>query len=302
VIFTLSIDLDPLQCYAKIYGLEFPQGPDPLVAPALERFIELCQELGIKGTIFVVGQTLQEERLANWVKSAFQAGHEIANHSYSHPYELSHLAVGEIKNEIEQTNAAVESVTGRRPRGFRAPGYLLGKHALGVLEELDFTYDSSVLPSPFYQGLKALVRAVLDLSGKKSQSLPGSFSESLAPTRPYRPDVKNPWRRGGANLLEIPIGTLGRLPLLGGVLSLAGEGLSSLLGAMAARGAFVHLQLHAADLVDIHSDHLPKELGLQPDFKIPWQKKARAITAFLRNLSSSHRPMTLSQVAETLSG
>ena len=67
MILSVSMDLDPLWCYQKIYGLDAldpidnPDMPDPVCATATSRFLELCDSLGVKGTLFVVGKSLQDK-------------------------------------------------------------------------------------------------------------------------------------------------------------------------------------------------------------------------------------------------
>lgn len=302
MIFCLSLDLDPLSCYESLYGLpRTPAGDERLLPLAIERYLGLTAELGIRGTLFAIGETLRDKATARALAEAARAGHEIGCHSFSHPYDLSHWERDRIAEEISRANRAIAEVVGATPVGFRAPGYLLGGRIVGVLESLGMLYDSSILPAPAYQGVKAAARAWLRLRGISSASAPAVLRESLAPGRPYRPHPLEPWRRGRARILELPIGTLLGVPLLGGWLALAGPGTARWLGALAAQKAYIHLELHAADLADVVSDGLPPPLAIQPDFKIPWPRKLKSLLAFARGLQESHRALKLEQLAKTLS-
>ena len=70
---SVSMDLDPLWCYRKIFGLDLPQSehePDPVTTLATERFCDLMDTIGIRGTIFVVGVTLEQPSAAAAIKKA----------------------------------------------------------------------------------------------------------------------------------------------------------------------------------------------------------------------------------------
>jgi peptidoglycan-N-acetylglucosamine deacetylase len=53
-------------------------------------------------------------------RAAVEAGHEIANHSYTHPH-LKTLDDATVQKEISETNAAIKQATGRAPVWFWAP-------------------------------------------------------------------------------------------------------------------------------------------------------------------------------------
>ena len=54
------------------------------------------------------------------VKLLHEAGHEIQNHSDSHPH-LTNLSKSEIQTELEQCNTKIHSITGIRPTLMRPP-------------------------------------------------------------------------------------------------------------------------------------------------------------------------------------
>jgi peptidoglycan-N-acetylglucosamine deacetylase len=94
----VSIDVDPIPCYYRIHGL----GPAPaelrdtVARRALPRFAELLARRGIAATFFVVGEDIDPGALGARARAAralylelSRAGHELGNHSYSHPYDLA---------------------------------------------------------------------------------------------------------------------------------------------------------------------------------------------------------------------
>ena len=100
MIWSVSVDLDGLGCYAAIHGLslrldERAQRAVPEVA--LQRFCELFQGLGVRATFFAIGREAAIAPAS--LKAAAGAGHEIGSHSYGHDYALSRRT----REEITQT-------------------------------------------------------------------------------------------------------------------------------------------------------------------------------------------------------
>lgn len=303
MILSVTIDLDPLWCYREIYGLEQSESAraaDPVTRVATRRFCELASSLGFSGTLFVVGRELGDSKACAEVRRAHQKGHEVANHTFSHRYDLSRSTPEVIQEEISTGAAAIQEVCGVKPLGFRAPGYLLGSRILVQAAAAGALYDSSVLPSPVYQGIKAAAVSLLGVMGKPTGAILGNPREAFSPARPYRPDLGRPWKRGQGALLELPISSLLGIPLIGSVLVAMGSRLVPYLAALASRAGFVNLELHGVDLMDLATDGLDPALGVQPDLKVPWQKKADAIATFIRSLLQTHRPLPLHEAAALL--
>ncbi len=295
----ITMDLDPLSCYSRLYGLpDVANATDPVLTKAPERLAQLLDPIGAKATFFVVGNTLEQHEHASAIAGMARQGFEISNHTWSHPYELSRMAPAEIDAEIYRGAQAIEKICGQAPVGFRAPGYLLGQHVLGRLILQHVAYDASVLPSPGYQAIKAFAMALLKIGNKNTSAILGDPRESLAPSAPYRPDSEKPWRRGTAKLVELPISRLGPLPLTGSVLSLTQRAGAWFLARSLSRNDFVHLELHGVDLLDINSDGIDPALATQPDLRISWKRKASAIGAFISELVRTHEPVTLWQAAD----
>lgn len=85
--------------------------------PAL---LELLDRRGAKATFFVKGM-LAEER-AELVREIVARGHSIANHSHTHPSGTFWCALpSQVRNEVERCNRALQTLTGAKPRWFRAP-------------------------------------------------------------------------------------------------------------------------------------------------------------------------------------
>ncbi len=82
---------------------------------------ELISILGkykIKATFFVVGSWV--DKYPESVKQLSNAGHEIHNHSNSHPH-MPQLSVMQMTEEIDTCNRKIAAITGKKPILFRAP-------------------------------------------------------------------------------------------------------------------------------------------------------------------------------------
>ncbi len=83
-----------------------------------EILIEILGKHNIKTTFFVVGEWV--DKFPDKVKALYHAGHEIQNHSNTHPH-LSKLSKEKIAEEINQCNDKIQAICGARPTLMRPP-------------------------------------------------------------------------------------------------------------------------------------------------------------------------------------
>ena len=110
------------------------------------RILELLAERGIASTWFVPGHTL--ETFPDSTAAILAGGHEIGCHGWFHE-DAATLARGEERELLERCAAAVERVTGARPRGWRAPYWSLGPASLELIEAAGFVYESSLMADDY---------------------------------------------------------------------------------------------------------------------------------------------------------
>ncbi len=298
---SISIDLDALEHYHRIHGLpERPPAEDPVYGKAVERFGELCDRLGVRGTAFCVGLNLADARAAAAVRRLAEAGHELANHSLSHDYALARRRPAEIAAEIEGGASAIAAAGGTRPVGFRAPGYTLSPALVGALAAQGYRYDSSAFPAlPYYLG-KAAVMGALALTRRPSEAILDRPRVLAAPRRPYRPRPDEPYARGELPLLELPVATgLLGFPLTGTFVTTLPAWALRLARAGTARRPLLAFELHGVDLLDA-SDASPALAARQRDLRVPAAEKARRLERFVRALGDREW-LTLAAAAERLS-
>jgi peptidoglycan-N-acetylglucosamine deacetylase len=100
---------------AKAVALTFDDGPDPQWTPQI---LEVLKQKKVPATFFVVGQNVNR---ASWLlKRIVQDGHELGNHTYTHP-NLGAVPKQVTDLELTTNERLVESITGRQMRLWRAP-------------------------------------------------------------------------------------------------------------------------------------------------------------------------------------
>ena len=305
---SVSVDLDALGCYWRIHALpgEPPQEVrHAILRRCLPRFVELFARSGIKATFFVVGRDLVDDREGRGLLSELAAaGHELASHSFTHPYDLVRLPRSEIADEIDRAHDVIASCAGRPPVGFRAPGYEISAAVIDLLCERSYRYDSSAFSSIPYYGAKAAIMAAMRIRGTPSGSHLGSPLALTAPTVPYHPAAGAPYRRGSLPILELPIAVspLLRLPVFGTSLITAPAWLRRRLVASVLRRPFFNLELHGIDLADAGADQIPAELiARQPDLRRSLGTKLAALEATFSDVHAAGATVrTLAQAATAL--
>ena len=148
---SISIDMDPVWHYlnARGYNTMASTNLNAVYDNALPRFLELFDQYGIKATFFIVGKDAIKPENKLLIRKIVKRGHEVANHTYNHYQHFSNLSYEEKKYEIEETDKILSDITGDKVSGFRAPGWGINSEVLNLLEDLGYSYDSSVFSSSF---------------------------------------------------------------------------------------------------------------------------------------------------------
>ncbi|HUN70545.1 MAG TPA: polysaccharide deacetylase family protein [Burkholderiales bacterium] len=109
------------------------------VRAGLPRLLAMLERRGIAATVFVTA--IDAVRHADAIRALRDAGHEIA----SRGTDLTPLPLlkERERDALAQARDTLARVTGKPPKGFRAPAGELGPQSLRLLAELGFAYDSS---------------------------------------------------------------------------------------------------------------------------------------------------------------
>jgi len=137
----------PLPVEGREIAFVIEDGPLPQTTPLL---LDALKKLGMKATFAVTGKNV----LANpeIARRIVAEGHELANHTFSHP-NLDTLNPADLVKEIRAAEQAILRVTGVRPRNFRATDGELNTSLRGEVrkegyEVLEYTLDSEDWRNP----------------------------------------------------------------------------------------------------------------------------------------------------------
>jgi peptidoglycan-N-acetylglucosamine deacetylase len=97
-------------------ALTFDDGPDPNITP---RVLDLLDRHGAKASFFCIGR--RATAYPEIVRDIVRRGHSVENHSHRHPHAFAFYLPHALQQEINDAQAAIEAITGIRPRFFRAP-------------------------------------------------------------------------------------------------------------------------------------------------------------------------------------
>jgi peptidoglycan-N-acetylglucosamine deacetylase len=119
-----------------------PDADEPGLKVGYPRLLGLLAELDLRGTFFIEGWNglHHPER----VQELAARGHEVGLHGWAHE-RFGALEAARAEQLLYDGTASLERI-GLRPRGFRAPGGVRGKHTVPVLQALGYRYDSSTDP------------------------------------------------------------------------------------------------------------------------------------------------------------
>src|SRR6185437_6636939 len=108
------VSATPRRIGRREIALTFDDGPSewtPLI-------LDLFKAHGARATFFVLGASTDGRE--DIVRRAAAEGHEIGNHTFSHP-DPEQLADDVLRDELERAGSLLESLVGRRPMHFRPP-------------------------------------------------------------------------------------------------------------------------------------------------------------------------------------
>ncbi|MFA5858018.1 MAG: polysaccharide deacetylase family protein [Elusimicrobiota bacterium] len=100
----------------KYIALTFDDGPHPELT---DKLLEVLRGEKVKATFFLVGQMI--ELYPNITRAMVQDGHQVANHTYSHP-NLNMIDTEQLNDELSYTKYLLSSYGGVRTNIIRPPG------------------------------------------------------------------------------------------------------------------------------------------------------------------------------------
>lgn len=149
VINAMTVDVEDhfhVSAFERVIAREAWPRHESRVAANTERLLAVFSKRSVSATFFVLGAVA--ERCPNLVRRIVEAGHEVASHGYSHEliYEQSPR---QFREDVRRAKGLLESITGQRVDGYRAPSYSVTARSLWALDVLiaeGHTYDASIFP------------------------------------------------------------------------------------------------------------------------------------------------------------
>ncbi len=170
-------------------AITFDDGP---VVPNTPRLLDMLAARGIKATFFTVGTNVA--RNPNIMRRIVADGHEIANHTWNHPY-LSRLSDASVRSELQRSHDALTSITGIAPRMYRPPyGAITARQKQWIMSEFGYpTILWSVDPQDWKTRSASMTRSrilaetrpgaiilVHDIHASSVDAMPGTLDGLLA--------------------------------------------------------------------------------------------------------------------------
>jgi peptidoglycan/xylan/chitin deacetylase (PgdA/CDA1 family) len=128
-----KILIDKVETDKKVVALTFDDGPDPQFTPPL---LDVLKKHNARATFFVMGK--KAEAHPQILKRTATEGHEIGNHSYSHP-DFNKLKKEAQLEEINKTTAIIEKYSGQNVALLRPPGGYLSYDLIELSKKQNLT-------------------------------------------------------------------------------------------------------------------------------------------------------------------
>lgn len=163
------------------------------------RLADILRRYGVKATFFVVGAWAQ--RYPQSLRALSADGHEIGNHSDTHPH-MPRLSGAEMLRQITECNGKIRSVTGNTPVLFRAPyddysNLLIDTARAASMQCIQWSVDSLDWKNPAPNEIKKRVLA---------QAEPGSillFHNGALNTATALPDILSALQTQGYSMVPV---------------------------------------------------------------------------------------------------
>src|SRR6184192_4583263 len=128
-----GITFNSVHVAGSYIAMTFDDGPSATLTPKL---LDLLAAHHIKATFFVIGENVAEH--PEIVARAAREGHEIGNHSWSHPY-FARMSDDNVRSQLRRTDDAIRSAIGIRPTLLRPPyGSITAREKRWIQDEFGY--------------------------------------------------------------------------------------------------------------------------------------------------------------------
>jgi peptidoglycan-N-acetylglucosamine deacetylase len=117
----------------KSFYLTFDGAPNP---PGTDQILGVLASHSVRASFFMEGHRLEEE--AACAARVLAAGHDVGNHSYSHP-EFNRISLEDVHDELKRADDILDEKLGIRPRICRPPAGKLTPEVEQAILEMGYT-------------------------------------------------------------------------------------------------------------------------------------------------------------------
>lgn len=291
----LSVDVDSVASHLEGYGFDRPPDDGTALRVAVPRALELFERLGARATFFMIGR--EAETYPDTVREIAERGHEVASHSMTHRLPFASLDDQRAQEEIADSKALLQRLSGTPVAGFRAPSWDVDPKLCARLARADYSYDASAYPSIL---LPLLRRSIASRSSRGSVSTgSGLWDGVFGPTGIHRLATPE------GPLWEVPVCTTpgARLPYYHTLRFVLPRSAFRTIGAWARlRRGPVTYQFHAVDFLETARDGLDPRIGRHPGMETDLKAKLSLAEESLRTLGRSRRILPLREIISAFDG
>lgn len=276
----------------------------------LENSCAFLDKYGIKATLFMVGEDFKREADYGVIRATAAAGHEIANHTLTHAQGFRLLSKADKEAEIAGMEDACFALLGKRPVGFRSPGWNMGDDAIEILQRRGYIYDSSVHPMSLMPLFKFLHWWNTSQRTGGDRTTLGHLSYMFAPLKPFRADARSLARRGTDGLVELPLTVVPgvRFPFWATLLLASGFGMfEKSYQILRGLGFPIQYQFHLSDFVDYTTPEFIEQVPapnsgvyVPQALRVPLKEKLELFERAIDLIAADYSFVTLDEWARTM--
>jgi peptidoglycan-N-acetylglucosamine deacetylase len=122
----------------KLVAMTFDDGPNPIYTPQV---LDIFLEVKGKATFFMLGE--QMERYPEVLGRVMDEGHEMGNHTYTHP-KLSQLNREQCEEEMIRNEKIIVDLSGKKPVVFRPPYLDYSEETVSIVQQKGYAMIGAV--------------------------------------------------------------------------------------------------------------------------------------------------------------
>ncbi|UQC87176.1 polysaccharide deacetylase, partial [Colletotrichum lupini] len=132
-----------------VFALAYDDGPYQYTS----QLVDILNNGGAKATFFMTGTLygcIYNQRTA--VKKAFDSGHQIASHTWTHPSTFGSLTTAQLTTEMQKLEQAMVNIIGKKPAYMRPPYLATGGSVLSTMKTLGYKVITDDVDSGDWNG------------------------------------------------------------------------------------------------------------------------------------------------------